>query len=413
MNYFKYRKKDLFCEGVNLQSLAQKKTTPFFVYTQAGLTGRFEELKKAFQPLNPLICYSVKCNSNLSVLDLLRKKGCGFDIVSGGELYRVKKIRADMQKVVYAGVGKTEEDISQALQAGIFMFNCESVNEIRRVHMIARRLKMKAKIAVRINPDVDAKTHKYITTGKKESKFGVPFSQLLRMLKEVYLLNHVELSGVHIHIGSQITTVKPYREAVKKVLDYVDVLRKKGFLIRTFNLGGGFGIRYKNEKEKKAEDFARALIPLFRGQNLQVIMEPGRYIAGNAGALITRIQYLKKGKGKNFIVTDAGMNDLIRPSLYGSWHEVIPVHAEGQSMKADVVGPVCETGDFFALGRRIGPVQEGSCLAVLSAGAYGAAMSSRYNSHPLAAEYLVSGLQARLIRERETEKDMIRKEVIL
>ncbi len=412
MKHFIFKNKKLFCEGLSVAQIAEGRSTPFYLYSKKAFLEQYESLAKSFAALNPLICYSVKTNGSLAVMKMLKDAGSGFDIVSGGELHRCRKIGADMSKVVYAGVGKRDDEITAALKAGILMFNCESINEIRRINFMANRIGRKARIAVRINPDVDAKTHHYITTGKKETKFGISFAVLESYLNEIKTMKNIIFSGIHMHIGSQITTAAPYGIAIRRLLGFADKLKKDGFSIESLNIGGGFGIQYGEGKDMNLGSFAKMIVPLLKNSGYRIIMEPGRYIAGNSGALISRVLYIKDGLDKKFVIVDAGMHNLIRPSLYDAYHTIVPIDASGKKkIKVDVVGPVCESGDFFAKGRALPEVKERDLLAVLNAGAYGMAMSSRYNSHPFVEEVLVDGDKARTIRKPETYDDMTRNEV--
>jgi len=414
MSTFKYKKNTLYCEKVNLQKLAEKNNSPFYVYSKQEIITNYKKLAKAFASVNPLICFSVKSNSNLSVLKTLKEQGSGFDIVSGGELFRTQKIKANPQTIVYAGVGKRDDEIEYALKSNILMFNCESINEIRKINFIAKELNKTAKIAVRINPDVDAQTHQYITTGKKTTKFGIAFFELEKKLKELKAMQNINFVGIHIHIGSQITQPSPYKEAITKTLKFISKLQDAGFPIEYFNIGGGYGIRYGKETITPIEKFGSTLVPLLKKSGLKIILEPGRFIVGNAGALITKVLYNKKNLGKNFMITEAGMHNLIRPSLYQAYHEIIPLHTKNKrTKKVDVVGPICESGDFFAKDRKIEAVQEGDYLAILSAGAYGFTMSSRYNSHPFISEIMIDKDQSYIIRKPEKYSDLIKNEVIL
>jgi diaminopimelate decarboxylase len=410
--HFSVRQGRLFCEDIDLNDAIRTNKTPFYLYSAAALRHNYEKIRGAFAGVSPLVCYSIKVNGNLAIMKILKGLGSGFDIVSGGELFKCSRIRADMKKVVYAGVGKRDDEIEDALRAGILMFNCESVPEIERIGGIAARIGRKARIAVRINPDVDAGTHHYITTAKKENKFGVAFPDLERNLDMIRGQSWLELCGIHIHLGSQIVSAKPYGEAVRKGAQYIQALRKKGFTITHFNLGGGFGIDYDDGKVLSMADLSRTIVPRIKDLGVQLILEPGRYIAGNAGILVTQVLFVKRSGKKTFLITDAGMNNLIRPSLYGAYHGILPLeYPSGGSMQADVVGPICESGDFFAKDRTLPQIRERQYIAVMSAGAYGASMASRYNAQPFAAEILVDGRSIRVARKRESYKDMIRNEV--
>ncbi len=377
--------------------IAKKIQTPFYLYSKKTMLHHFNQIRDAFKEMNPLICFSVKSNSNRSLLKILHKNGCGFDLVSGWELKKVLKAGADPGKIVFAGVGKTEEEIVWALKKNIFMFNCESINEIKLINQIAGSYHRSISIAIRINPDITPKTHKHIITGKKETKFGISIYEIPKIAREMKQLKNINLVGVHFHIGSQIIEVKPYLEAIHKVLKVIDDLRKSGFNIEYLNMGGGLGIIYKNERPATPYEFAAQIIPLIKNKSLKLIMEPGRYIIGNAGILVTKITYIKKSLNKTFVIVDAGMNTLIRPALYEAYHEIWPLNKRTKLLKADVVGPICETGDFFALDRKISLVEEGEYLAIKSAGAYGMAMASLYNSRPFPKEVLVDNNKFKLI----------------
>jgi diaminopimelate decarboxylase len=360
-----------------------------------------------------LICYSVKVNSNLAIIKALADEGLGFDLVSGGELKRVQAVGGDMGKTVFAGVGKTEAELAQALKARIFMFNIESQAEAELLNRLAGRLHRRVRADLRLNPDVDAHTHRHITTGKKGNKFGLPIADAPALwAKAKKSWKNLELSGVHMHIGSQITRLEPYRQAVAKALAVIHTLRSRGYRIETLNLGGGLGIIYNGEHPATPQQFAAAVRPLVKGQGLRLILEPGRYIAGNAGVLLCRVTYLKPGAGKTFVIVDAAMNDLIRPSLYDAYHEIVPLRQAraGKKALADVVGPICESADFLAKDRRMALPRQGDLLAVRSAGAYGFSMSSNYNARPRAAEVLVDGSRWHVVRQRESFEDLWRGE---
>jgi diaminopimelate decarboxylase len=414
MDYFNYKKKVLFAEDADINMLAAKYGTPLYVYSKRTFVEHYHKIRGAFSDLDAMICYSVKANSSGAILKEMRSQGAGFDIVSGGELYRVLGIGADPKKIVYAGVGKTADEIRYALKSGILMFNIESVEELRAVNYIAGKMGKKADVALRINPDVDALTHHYVNTGKKESKFGIDINFALGIYRTAKKLKHINIKGVDMHIGSQITTPIPYLNAVAKIAQFVLELNREGITIEYLNIGGGLGIIYNEEKPTTADVFAKAVKPHIAGFGLKIILEPGRFIIGNAGILVTEVIYNKKGRSKNFIIVDAGMNDLIRPALYGSFHKIIPVNMKKSEKlyQCDVVGPICESADFLGKDRNLPEVEPGGLLAVRSAGAYGMAMASNYNSRPRAAEVLVDGKKHRLIRERETYEDLVIKEKI-
>ncbi len=414
MHRFEYRNGELYCEDVKVRDVVKKYGTPLYLYSRNTLRDHFYRLKEAFKEVKPIICYSVKANSNLSVLKTLRDCGSGFDVVSSGEIYRVQQIGADPKKVVYASVGKDEKDIKLALDWGILMFNVESEAELRLISETAQRLGKKARVALRINPDVDARTHDYITTAKKENKFGIDL-----YTAEVIFANQrnypgVEIVGIHIHIGSQIVDTQPYLTALRKVKKFISRIQRYRPKLKYLNIGGGLGIRYKDEKPDTADKFAKRVLPTIKSIGLRLIMEPGRFIAGNSGIFLTKVIYVKRTPAKNFVVVDGGMNDLIRPSLYKAYHFIWPVEEKGEDrFVADVVGPICESGDFFAKDRELPVVDRGDVLAVFSAGAYGFVMASNYNSRPRPAEVMVDGDKVFLVRRRETFKDLIRGERII
>ena len=421
MHDFRYVGGKLFCEGVSLESLARKYGTPLYVYSQHTLTDHFEKLDRAMAGVDHLICFAVKSNSNQAVLRTLAGLGGGFDIVSGGELQRVIAAGGDPRKCAFAGVGKTTSEIEFALQKGVYTFNVESEPELERINQIARRLGKSAPIAVRVNPDVRAGTHKKITTGTYENKFGIAFEQVEGVYARAAELKNIRLRGFQMHIGSQITEVTPFEQAVRKVLPLVQRLRDKHGL-EFISIGGGLGIVYNPalasalpEWWKSAgakhiltpEKYASRLVPLLKPLNMRVLMEPGRFISGNSGILLTRIEYVKRTGRKNFLLVDAAMNDLIRPAFYDAYHEIVPLtHRNGGLIKSDVVGPICESGDFFCQDRPLPKVGQGDYLALLSAGAYGFVMASNYNTRGLAAEMLVNGKKAAVVRERQPVKEI-------
>ncbi len=399
---FAYHDGELHAERVPLSSIAERFGTPCYVYSRAALEGAFREFDAALEGLPHLVCYAMKANSNLAVLGLFARLGAGFDIVSGGELARVKAAGGDPAKVVFSGVGKTEAEMAQALADGILCFNVESEAELERLNEVAGRLGKRAPVSFRVNPDVDPKTHPYIATGLKESKFGVAFDQAPALYRRAAAMRHVAVHGLDIHIGSQITELDPYREAAVKVLDLVDRLRADGIPLTHVDLGGGLGIRYRDEDPVALSDYALMLKELFAGRSEKLVFEPGRRLVGSAGVLLTRVEYLKPGAHKSFAIVDAAMNDLLRPALYEAWHPVDPVrpHA-GEERRWEIVGPVCESGDFLAHDRPLA-LAAGDLLAVGAAGAYGMAMSSNYNSRPRACEVLVDDRQAHVVRRRES-----------
>lgn len=416
MHDFNYINNQLCCEKVKIADLARRFGTPLYVYSYNTLISHYTKLQEALAELNPLICYSMKANSNLAIVRALVREGAGLDIVSGGELYRAKAAGVDPKKIVYAGVGKTASEIDAALNAGILLFNCESIAELKLINSRAGALNKTANVAIRINPNIEAKTHKYITTGKEYTKFGLDFNTTRWIFFNSGKFPRLRLRGVHIHIGSQIVESGPFVNAIRKTRDFIVSLRVLGVKIEYFNIGGGLGIIYKNEKPQTAEDYARAIVPILKDAGLKIIMEPGRFIVGNAGILAARVTYMKTTKVKNFIIVDAGMNDLVRPTLYEAYHEIIPAvrgqRSEDRGQRFDVVGPICESGDFFALNRKMTAPKQGDLLAIMGAGAYGFSMSGNYNARPRACEVMVSGNKAHKIRARETNKDLLKGEVV-
>ncbi|MEG0820957.1 MAG: diaminopimelate decarboxylase [Burkholderiaceae bacterium] len=402
---FAWRDGELCCEQVSLASLAARFGTPTYVYSRAAIESAFGAYANALKDRPSLICYAMKANSNLAVLDLLARLGAGFDIVSGGELARVMAAGGDPAKVVFSGVGKSEREIEQALAAGILCFNIESVPELDRIAAVAARLQRRARISVRVNPDVDAKTHPYISTGLRDNKFGVAYDDTLALYRAAHAMPAIEVVGIDCHIGSQITEVQPYVDAADKILDLVEQLASEGIALRHIDFGGGLGIRYRDEEPPATGELVRALLARLdaRGlSQLSIMFEPGRSIVGNAGVLLTRVEYLKPGETKNFAIVDAAMNDMARPAMYEAWMNVIPVVPRAAAASTyDVVGPVCESGDWLARERDLA-LEPGDLLAVMSAGAYGMSMASNYNSRGRAAEVLVDGATAYCVRQRET-----------
>ncbi len=396
---------------MRLTALAKKVGTPFYLYSQTGLEDRFRSFENAFDNVPHLICYAVKANSNLSILSLFGSLGAGFDIVSGGELMRVLRTRADPGKIVFSGVGKTEDEIDRALRHGILQFNVESEAELDMLESRAVHARKIAPIAVRVNPDVNPGTHPYVATGLAESKFGVPLASVISLYRRASRSRYLHITGIGFHIGSQITSTAPFVRAARRLVELVQALRASRIEVRYLDLGGGLGISYGDEQPPGPGEYASAIKALVKDLRCTLILEPGRALVGNAGILVTRVLLSKRGRARNFVITDAAMNDLIRPSLYGSYHRIVPLTLRGRrSCKVDVVGPVCETGDFLARDRVLPRVCKGDLLAVMSAGAYGFALSSNYNSRPRASEVLVRGDEYRIIRTRETFRDLIRGE---
>jgi diaminopimelate decarboxylase len=427
MEPFHYRDGQLYCEDIPAAKLAEKFGTPLYVYSHATILGTLKSLQSAFAELGPLVCYAVKANSNLGILKVMAEHGSGFDVVSAGELYRVGLAGGDPGKTVFAGVGKTDEEIKAGLEAGVLMFNVESEAELDAVARVAASIGKVAPIALRVNPDVDPKTHRYISTGKKESKFGMDIARAERVAQSATAINSVRMIGMHMHIGSQITSTEPYAGAVAKGVELIGRLRAMGHPIAWYNMGGGYGINYKGREAPPVEEFARVIVPGVKAAGCRLAIEPGRVIAGNAGILLSRVLYTKQSGEKRFLIQDAAMNDLIRPVLYESYHRiwpaVLPAGASPPPEDAetpvpgtelwDVVGPVCESGDFLAKDRPLPRLDRGALIATFSAGAYGMVMASNYNTRPRAAEVLVDGPDARLVRRRETLEDLVRQELEL
>jgi diaminopimelate decarboxylase len=420
-DYFHYQNDALCVEQVPLADIAARFGTPCYVYSRAALTDSFRQFTDALQGREHLICYAVKANSNLAILNVLARLGAGFDIVSGGELQRVLAAGGDARKVVFSGVGKTAAEMRMALDAGILCFNIESDAELDRLNEVAGRMGKIAAISLRVNPDVDAKTHPYISTGLKQNKFGVAYGDAIALYRKARSLTNLRITGMDCHIGSQLTETSPFIAAAQKILVLVDALAGEGIRLEHLDLGGGLGIRYNDETPPAIADYVAALLGALKGRSEKLLLEPGRVLVGNAGVLLTRVEYLKHGEEKNFAIVDAAMNDLMRPALYDAYHNILPVNREPspqsspasgrggdrerQSMIYEVVGPICETGDFIGRARDLS-IRPESLLAVLSAGAYGMSMSSNYNSRPRAAEVIVDGTAVHLVRERETLSQM-------
>jgi len=424
MDFFNYKNGELHCENVPAAKLAAECGTPLYVYSKATLLHHFRQVRDAFAPLKPTICYSIKSNGNLNLCKILAKEGCGFDVTSGGELFRAMQAGGNPKDIIYAGVGKTDEEIAEAIRVGIAAFNIESEAEIENIDRIAGQLGKQAIGALRINPDVDpgAKTHIKTTTGKKETKFGVDIERAERVFEQYRGLKNLHLGGLHLHIGSPVYEVKPYVDAVTKAIALIDRLTERGHKIEWLDLGGGFAVNYERpDQALPVTEHAKALIPLLKDKPYRIALEPGRYIVGNAGILLTKVLYRKTGGEKKFVIIDAAMNDLIRPTLYDSYHFIWPTKpgaadvpktrnkdlepTDGETV--DVVGPICESGDYLAKNRPLPVVKRGDLLAVFTAGAYGFAMSSQYNNRPRAAEVLVDGDTFKVIRRRETYEDLV------
>jgi diaminopimelate decarboxylase len=425
MDHFNYHNRVLYCEQVPVRQLAETYGTPLYVYSKATLLHHLRQLQTAFAAVRPLICYSLKTNGNLSICRLMAENGAGFDVTSGGELYRALKAGAKGDRIVFAGVGKTDAEFRQALDNNVFLFNVESEAELYALADAARAAGKLAAAALRVNPDLPPKTHVKTDTSVKGVKFGLDIDTILDVAKGVVGNPHVQVIGLHMHLGSPILSVQPYRDGVAKGVWLIEKLREQGHPISVLNMGGGFGIHYRKQEAQPASAFAEVIVPAVQRLNCRLVLEPGRFIVGNAGILVSRVIYTKESGGKHFVIQDAAMNDLIRPTLYDSFHRIWPVEpAAGvpappedyeadipDTVPQDVVGPVCESGDFLAKGRRLPLLQRGDLLATFSAGAYGMSMSSNYNARPRAAEVLVDGSGHRLIRRRETYEDLVRTEV--
>ncbi len=425
MDYFHYRNRVLHCEEVAVPQLADAYGTPLFIYSQRTLLHHLNQLKRAFADAKPLICYSLKTNPNLSICRLMAENGAGFDVTSGGELFRALKAGGTGDKIVFAGVGKTDAELRYGLENNVLMFNVESEAELMALAEVSRTMNRQPAVALRVNPALPPKTHVKTDTSVKGTKFGLDIDSVLEFAQKVVDHRHVRIVGLHMHLGSPILDTKPYREGLEKAVVLVERLRKQGHRIETMNMGGGFGIHYRKQEALPADAFAEVILPAVKAMQCKLILEPGRFIVGNAGILLSRVIYTKESGGRNFVIQDAAMNDLIRPTLYDSFHRIWPVEPPTGfpappedyeteipgARKWDVVGAICESGDFLAKDRRLPAVQRGDLLAIFSAGAYGMAMSSNYNSRPRAAEVLVDGASHRLIRRRETYEDLIRPEI--
>lgn len=413
MTGFHFKNNQWYADGVALSKIAEKVGTPSYVYSLSAFEERFKEIDKAYKSVPHLVAYSLKANGNLSVVSALAKRGCGADVVSGGELFKARKAGVPANKIIFAGVGKTDAEIEYALKEGIRYFNVESIPEIEAINAVAERLRKVAPIAIRFNPDVDPHTHHYITTGKKETKFGVYLGDVDKVVKVVRRCASVHWTGVHAHIGSQMTQTAPVGRAAKVVEQLVARLRREGFPIHTVNLGGGYGIDYKGENPPKASQYASLVLPVIKRLKATLVLEPGRFISGNSGVLLTRLTYVKQSGSKTFYIVDAGMGELIRPSLYEAYHRIAPVKGSQKPKQAvDVVGPICESGDFFAKGRKLPLMRRGDLMVIFSAGAYGSVMGSTYNARPLPPEVVVRGSRFSVARRRQTWDDLVRLERI-
>ncbi len=413
MHFFEYKDQELYCEDTKISEIAEEVKTPFYLYSYATLERHFRVFNDAFDGIDHITCFSMKSNSNGAILRLFSRAGGGVDIVSGGELYRAIKAGVSPDKIVYSGVGKTAEEIEYALKSDILMFNAESPQEIIRLNEVAGSIGKKARIAIRVNPDVDPQTHPYISTGLKENKFGIDINKSFDEYLNASKMENIEVTGVSCHIGSQLTKVSPFVDALKKVKELIAKLDDAGIKIKNLDLGGGLGVTYDDEKPPLPEEYAAALKENLGDMGLTLILEPGRVIMANSGILVAKVLYTKTSEDKNFTVVDAAMNDLARPSLYGSYHSVKPVKMNSTDIiNMDIVGPICESGDFLAKNRELASLKQDELIAVMSAGAYGFSMSSTYNSRPRVAEVMVKGDKYYTIRERETYEDLVRGEVI-
>ena len=413
MTAFSLNNGQLYAESVALSGVAERFGTPCYLYSRAALEAAFDEFRQELDGIDSMICYAVKANSNIAVLNVFARLGAGFDIVSLGEMKRVLAAGADPKKIVFSGVGKSAAEMAFALETGIYCFNVESAPELDRLNTVAGKLGKKAPISLRVNPNVDAKTHPYISTGLKENKFGVAYEDALTTYKKAAGLPNLEVTGIDCHIGSQLLDPAPFAEALEKLLQLIDQLRVNGIELRHIDLGGGLGIRYKDEDEPSVKSYLQPLLHELKGRGLKIMLEPGRRLVGNAGVLLTRVEYLKPGEAKNFAIIDAAMNDLARPALYDAWHDIVPVVPRaGATQDWEIVGPICESSDFLGHKRALN-IEPGDVLAVMSAGAYGMAMSSNYNTRARAAEVMVDGAEVHLIRRRETIEGLYALESLL
>jgi len=413
MHDFKFKNGELHCETVKVSKVANAVGTPFYLYSHNTLVDHYTKIKKAFETIDPIICFAMKSNDNLAVLKTLADQGAGFDIVSLGELKKAFKVNADPKKIVFASVGKTDEEITGAIKAGILFFNVESLPELNEINKIARKMKRIAPVALRINPDVEAPTHAFISTGTLKNKFGIDLQTAHSIMKNAKKFSNIKFVGLHIHIGSQITKSAPFVNAIKKVRGFIKLLKEDGIQLEYLDIGGGLGIIYKDEKPQTAQQFAKAILPHLEKTGLKIVMEPGRFIAGNAGIFVTRVLYLKDNGVKKFLIVDGGMNDLLRPSLYNAYHEVVPIKKSlAKKAKMDIVGPICESGDFFAKDRMFPQLKKDELVAIMSAGAYGYVMSSNYNVRGRVPEVMVKGNKFEITKKRETFQDLMRGESI-
>ena len=412
-NAFSLKNGELHAESVPLAEIAARFGTPCYIYSRAALEAALDEFQNELAGIDSLVCYAMKANSNLAVLDVFARRGAGFDIVSGGELKRALAAGADPKKIVFSGVGKTAAEITLALSTGILCFNVESAPELERINDVAAGLGVKAPISLRVNPDVDAKTHPYISTGLKENKFGVAYDDALAIYQHAASLHHLEIVGIDCHIGSQLLDPAPFAEALDKLLLLIDELAGQGITLHHIDLGGGLGIRYQDEQAPSVSAYLQPLLGKLKQRGLKILLEPGRRLVGNAGVLLTRVEYLKPGEAKNFAIVDAAMNDLARPALYDAWHDIVPVVPRGGATALwEIVGPICESSDFLGRQRELA-IEPGDLLAIMSAGAYGMTMSSNYNTRPRAAEVMVDGQEIHLVRRRESVEELYASESLL
>ncbi|MDD3375609.1 MAG: diaminopimelate decarboxylase [Candidatus Omnitrophica bacterium] len=412
MHDFKFKNNELYCESVKVSTIAKKVGTPFYLYSHKTLVEHFQKIKDAFASINPLVCFAMKSNGNAAIVKTLLNQGAGIDIVSEGELRKAIRLGANPKTICFASAGKTEQEITLAIKEKILLFNVESKEELEEINRIAKKLKKIVQIALRINPDIDAATHKSITTGTLKNKFGIDLKTARSILKNTKKYPNLKINGLHMHLGSQITTVKPYVDALNKIIQFLETLCNDGIILRYLDIGGGFGISYKN-KSVTPKEFAKALLPLLRMTGLEIIIEPGRFIVGPSGIFVTKVLYNKDNGVKKFVIVDGGMNDFARPSLYNAYHEILPTKkTSAKKIKVDVVGPICESGDFFAKDRKLSIVKKNDLLAIMRAGAYGSGMASNYNIRPKVAEIMVKANKFEIIKKRETFSDLIRGEEI-
>ncbi|MBU0468397.1 MAG: diaminopimelate decarboxylase [Candidatus Omnitrophica bacterium] len=413
MHDFKYKNGEFYCENVKVSSVAKKVGTPFYLYSYKTLVDHFNKIKKAFKDIDPLICFAMKCNDNMAVVKSLIDQGAGCDIVSVGELKKALIVNADPKKIVFASVGKTEEEISAALKAGILFFNVESLPELEEINRISKKLRIKTQATLRINPDVKAITNDRIATGTLDKKFGIDLETTRKILKRQKDFPNVKINGIHMHIGSQILSVEPYVIALKKINEFLKSIEKDGIKLEYLDIGGGIGINYLGNEANTVQMFADAIMPQLKKTRLKIIFEPGRFIAGNAGIFVTKVVYFKDNGVKNFLIVDAGMNDFMRPSLYNAYHEIVPLKkTSAKKIKVDVVGPICESGDFFAKDRMLPKLNKDDIIAMMGAGAYGYVMASNYNVRGRPAEVMVKGSRFEIVKTRETFSDLTRGEKI-